>query len=864
MAKENTVALIILLFGALSLSNARSFAEEPLPFPREGESSTTIEWKRSAAESALRIGLSGIAASLYQQLLGNVNEANEDRREFALGLATAQLAEGRFGEAEAILQNLDVDASPRVRLRLALLAHHRKDASTVSHQLKGISVEHLPPEERGWYHLLKGISMLGGKDRAMAQNFFDEATRLAVNEAQRTEFLVLLFRAKIEGGNADEILRVKLKNEWARFKNESAGFNFAIEYASVLQALDRPKEAIAVIEAQLKASGQHSEKKPDLLLALGLLVQDSNSKRGGEALEELVEQADDLVLAKAGLRILASRFDPVKDHNGAYIAFIDRLLASTDPHPLRENLLLVRAHAALVIGSDKKAEECCLRLMQEFPASPWKLDALKALAATAWRTTPPRYRLAANYLNDIRAAQEELGLYVTATALLLADCDFLNKDYENASSAYQNLLSPNISLEIRSKALFQYVQSLIELGHLEQAAEHLDENDFDSRKLPSWWRAEWNLVAALKKHKGTAKAFDRVRFTLKTGNDKLPEAAKIRLMWLQAQLSLDLKEVQSTPEFVDKVMLMLEDSTTLDKNQFDAIKAQAMLTKGQALLQLKKVDESFAVFETIRSQYPQSKQAALSYLLEANHHSVHNHLAEAQRNLVTLAEKFPKSEYAPRALYEASINAERRLLPESLQEAVRLLEVLATRFPASDLLFYARLRQGHILRNLNDFGAALEVYEEILRNEIFGKHPDRALASLSRADCLFAIARTDSAKILETAERYGDLFNLESLSVELRVEAGCKRALCLRKISKISSAKTACWEIIQRFVEPKDSVLKLGGKGRYWASRTILELGDMLERESTSKQAHEVYALIRKHGLPGEALATARTGNGKD
>ncbi|MFP6854823.1 MAG: tetratricopeptide repeat protein, partial [Opitutales bacterium] len=406
--------------------------------------------------------------------------------------------------------------------------------------------------------------------------------------------------------------------------------------------------------------------------------------------------------------------------------------------------------------------------------------------------------------------------------------------------------------------------SLIELGQLDQAAEYLDKNPFTSTELPSWWRAEWNLIAALKESSGSAKAFRRVQFTLENSGDKLPREALIRLTWLKAQISLDLKEINETPDLVDKVIQLIENSPALDKKQFDQVLAQAMLTKGQAFLRMKEVNESFAVFEEIRVKYPKTNQAALSYLLEANHHSVNNHLAEAQSNLVTLAERFPDSEYAPRALYEASITAERRGLPESQEEAVRLLEHLAKRFPNSDLLFYARLRQGHMLRNLNDFGAALEVYDEILRNEILSQHPHRALSSLSRADCLFAIARTDSSKILEAADRYSDLFISVSLPVDLRVEAGCKRALCLRKANKLESAKAACWEIIRLVVEENESLGNLGGKGRYWASRSILELGDMLERENSSKKAFEVYALIRKYGLPGEALATSRAGRKKE
>ena len=866
MNKRSTVVLTVFYLAAMFFPIVLLRGEPPLPFPEEDDQNDLYAWKRGAADSALRIGLSSVAASLYEQLLSSpTTKGNDDREELLIGLVTAQLADGRFADAGEIMTKLETNNSPRVRIRRSILAFQRNDSVKVLRSLEGIVIEDLPPEERGWFHLLKGIGALAGKERELAQIHFDKAMGIAVSETQRTEFLLLRHRAEISTGKPDEVLAVKLKQQWEKFKGKSAGYDFALEYASVLQSLNRTEEAIAVIDSQLKSiPSQNAEKKAHLLLALGLLDQNPNSNLGRDALSSLVEKAEEPALAKVGLRILASRFDPKKD-DGTYMAFVDRLLSSTKPHPLRENLLLLRAHAALAAGADNEVDEYCSRLMQEYPASPWRLDALKALATIAWRTRPPRYRKAADYLNQIQAAEEEAGLDFNKTALLMADCHFLAHDYENASTAYQNLLKQKFGLEIQAKALFQFVQSQIELGNLDQAAATLDDKEVDSRKLSSWWRAEWNLIAALKERDGAGTAFARVQNTLKTVDGKAPEAIGIRLTWLQAQLSLDLDEhLKSTPELAEKVMSMLENSSTLEKDQFDMLRAQAILTKGQGLLRLTRADESFVVFERLRSLYPDSEQAALSYLLEANHHSAQNHLAEAQRKLVTLAERFPNSEYAPRALYEASINAERRGLPESLQEAFGLLKKMTKSFPKSDLLFYARLRQGHLLRNLNDFGAALEIYDEILKNEIFGQHEERSLAALAKADCLYAMAKSDSATFGDVALRYSDLYTLGSLPVDLRIEAGYKRALCFRKAIKTDEAQAACWEVIQLFVQSDDFFNELGGKGRYWASKTILELGDMLEQQGSSKQAVKVYDLILKHDLPGKALATSRAGSEKD
>ena len=866
MNKHCPVVLIILYLVALKYPMGMILGEAPLPFREEDEANDLLSWKKDAAESALRIGLSSVAASLYDQLLSfETTKENQNREELLLGLVTAQLANGHFDNAAKVMQQLSKSNSPRVCIRRSILAFQQNNSTKVAESLEGVEIEDLPPEERGWFHLLKGIGALLGKERELAQNHFETALQIAVSETQKTEFLLLRHRAEISSGKPDEVLAVKLKQQWEKFKGQAAGYDFALEYASVLQSLNRTREAIAVIDAQLKViPAQNGDKKAHLLLALGLLDQDPNSNLGRDALSSLVEKTETPALAKVGLRILASRFDPLKD-DGTYVAFIDRLLSSTKPHLLRENLLLLRANAALAYGADKDADEYCARLMQEYPASPWKLDALKTMATIAWRTQPPRYRKAADYLSQIRSAEEEAGLDYNKTALLMADCHFLANDFENASSAYQNLLKQSFSPDVRAKALFQFVQSQIGLGNLDQAAATLDDKQFDFKKLSSWWQAEWNLIAALKERDGAATAHARVDDTLKTITDNVPEAVKIRLMWLQAQLSLDLNEnLNSTPDLTDKIMSMLENSSKLDKAEIAMLRAQTMLTKGQGLLRLQRADESFVVFEKLRSSYPNSEQAVLSYLLEANHHSAQNHLAEAQRKLVTLAERFPKSEYAPRALYEASINAERRGLPESLLEAFGLLKKMTNSFPDSDLLFYARLRQGNLLRNLNDFGAALEIYDEILKNEIFGQHEQRPLAALAKADCLYAMAKSDSAKFGDVALRYSDLYTLGSLPVDLRIEAGYKRALCFRKALKIDEAQAACWEVIQLFVQSDDFFNALGGKGRYWASKTILELGDMLEQQGSSNQAIKVYDLILKRNLPGKALANSRAGTKKE
>ena len=873
-----TVVYRALIFAFVASTTLAQEEEPPLPYDSEEGKSFHYTNKLKAAESALRIGLSGVSISLYEQLLTQTKETDPEYQKLLLGLASAQISQGQFTKAQTSLSQLSKQSSPHAQLMYSLLAYHSNGPAAIADKLKGLSVEQLPPDKRGWFHLMSGLVALSSKNQESAEIHFNKAFTTAVSDAQETEFRVLRYRTVLTTSDPDEVLAVRLKQEWQKFKDKSVGFDFALEYASVLQALNRSEEAIRVINTQLQAPNQNPQQEAHLQFVVGLLDKDPAFKQGRLALEEVVSNANDLALAKAGLSILANRFDALKG-NDFYVDFLDRLLSRTKPdppHPLRENLLLLRGRVALRLGAETEVEKYCSSLMQEYPASPWRLDALRTLATIAWRTNPPEYRRAANWLQTISSTEKELGLDFSKTGLLMADCHFLAKDFDNASAAYKILLGKDISPEIRSRALFQYVNSLVNKGELQQAIEVLDEKEIQPQELQSWWRAEWNLVAAIRKLDGPAKAYDRIRGTLESSTKKIPETAIIRLTWLQAQLSLDLDAVATTPELADKILSMMATSPAMEKgsDQYEALRAQTLLTKGHALLRLQRPKDSFATFGILREEHKNraengknvvstSEIVALSYLLEANYHSSEDHLAEAQRTLVTLVDLFPKSSYAPRALYEASINAERRGLSENLEEARDLLEVLATRFKGSDLLFYARLRQGHLLRKLDDFGAALDIYNEILRpeNDMFNQHPDLPLAKLSQADCMLAMAKNNPEKLQASAERFGDLFRKTNLPLDFRIEAGCKRAACLRKASNIPKAQAAYYEVIHFFESIDVSTQHIGEKGRYWASRTIFELAETLEGEGAETDRSKLLSKIHTLDLPGKALAKENNPN---
>jgi tetratricopeptide (TPR) repeat protein len=218
--------------------------------------------------------------------------------------------------------------------------------------------------------------------------------------------------------------------------------------------------------------------------------------------------------------------------------------------------------------------------------------------------------------------------------------------------------------------------------------------------------------------------------------------------------------------------------------------------------------------------------------------------------------EYRQSEYAPLALYEAAINLERQGLDRQLEEANKLLETLIKTYPRDELVFYARLKQGDLLRKLNFFPQARQVYEDLINN--FSLHPDVLLAQLALADSLFAQGANSVVNYESAAAKFERLRDLPSAPVDLRAEAGYKWGYALAKRAQPAKAQTVFWSVVDAFLLDPTQAAKLGAKGRYWVARSLLELGQIHEDAGRLDEARRAYQLIIDHKLAGAAQAQAK------
>ena len=373
------------------------------------------------------------------------------------------------------------------------------------------------------------------------------------------------------------------------------------------------------------------------------------------------------------------------------------------------------------------------------------------------------------------------------------------------------------------------------------------------------WQAEWNLVKEMQVRGQAPAAYARVNRLLTGAAQGVPEELRIRLMWLRAKLSFDNSQLDPTLQQADELLTLLQKGGPLDGALRTNVTSMAQLLKAQALLALNRDKEGLAVLEKLRTDFRTTLAAQYSYLIQAGYLTQHGDIAAAQGVLVNFVDNpnYKQSEYAPLALYEAALNLERQGLDRHLRDAYeKMLERLIRDYPQNELVFYARLKQGDLLRRLNDIGAARQVYEYLVNN--YTGHPDVLLAQIALADTFFALGANNGVNYESAVTIFERLRDLESAPVDLRAEAGFKWGFAWAKRAQPAKAQTVLWSVVEAFLLNPAQAAKLGAKGRYWVSRSLLELAQIQEDAGRLDEAQRAYQLIVDNKLYGGAQASAK------
>jgi len=814
-------------------------------------------WETLAGDDALELGLPGLAEGLYLGVLESNPSLGEEARAFIqVRLASAYIAQREFAEAAAVLPAETGPTRDAVALRKALLAYNDADLNGTRRALSRVRPSELSRADLPWYHLLIGMEARAREDTRTGADALERAIQLAVSPAQAAQIEAIKLRGDaIAGRNDPELVRL-LRNKVEETSGTRAGFDFARQLAVVLDRMGREDEAIALLRDQMAIlTDQETAEAGQMLLLIGLIA-GRDSQRGQLAFRDILAGKGDPSAQRLALYLLAATASEENPEvRASFRSVLDGLIALPG-HGLRDELLLLRSRLRMQDGDLAGADRDVAELIADYPASPMVSDALWMRAYLAWNDG--RYRSAADFLAKIRESMPP-SRQRSRIGELIGDCYFLKGDYAAAADVYSAVLSESQTPWMGDMLFYQAVLSNA-LAERWEAAENLLDTGVEFSE-PVRWEAEWSVLDHLRRAGEPHAARNRLNMVLREGRrPPSDDSLRWRFQWLNARLAYDTGNSVEAAQKARAFAADIESSLSLGlENSPEAapeVASHLRLLEGQALIRSGEPEAGLAVLETLREDYPGSDPAILSILEEARYFAGQFSLADAQRRLRELADRYRDSPHAPAALYEAAILADRQGLESKRREALGILRDLIERYPEHPLVFRARLFQGNIARQLGEFGDARVVYETVLRD--FAGHPEIYLAELYRANTLLARSGEDPSLLDEAAAGLEGLVDLASIPVDVRVEAGYLLSRIQLQQKNRQRAAETLWLVVSRFLRNPSVAAELGANGRYWMARCLLELGDISEQEGKIEDAQEIYAQFKAHGLPGQNLAAAR------
>lgn len=825
----------------------------------EADQQLILEWKIDAADQLLESGLAALAEDFYRDLSQMQELGSEKVSELRLKLAKSLIAQREFTDARVVLEEIPTDYQTAVyHLYRAVSAYgngRKVDGALLAESLVQVNEADLAPEDLPWFYLLQGLAAeLSNESQAVA-DAFEQARAAALSETQRAFFDGLILREELLRAPTDESLIKSTYNRWKRLSGTAAAYPFVRQYVVILHSQGRVEEAIAIINQELAAvgSGYENRQREQLLLLKGVLY-GVDTLSGRDTLRALLREGKNREVMATALQLLASSKSPAGQAELA--DFLDVLIAREEPHPLLGQLYYLRSQLALERGDTAVAENDAKLLLEQFPGLSKITNVYRLLVYAALQRNPPQYRAAADFLSQMRD-QTEVLVDRQRINQLIGDCYFLNEDYQNAVDFYQSAQGKEADPE-RNRALFlRLVTAAIRSGQIDLALEHIDEADFEaSIPVADQWQAEWNVALALQADGQMDAALARVRSLLENVNKRsVPTALDLRLRWLEVRLALLLGESESVRSSVESLFDRIEaiPEGALEPSELELLRTEVLLLKAEVLIQTGESAAGIELLKVLRTDFSGSSAAEQSYLTEASYYVSIGDLKAAQDTLLDLASTYESSVLAPQALYEAGIYAAGRG-PDQFADAVRIFDSLTERFPDNPLYFFARLKQGDLLRQMNDFAAAQIIYEDLIRS--FPEHSRRYLAELSRAECMLALAKEAPEQLQNTALELERLIDIPNLPADFQTEVGFKWGFALQQSGFPEKAQEVFALIADRFLLEDET--QLGPTGRYWMSRILLEIGTYLEDTGELAEARRIYRKMVAYNLPGRNLAQSR------
>jgi len=835
-----------------------------------------LDKRRFQMESGIRavnMGMANTGLRLLVPLLDKDDISTSERSDIVLAIITALLQKDEPQEAERMLRNNPELRSPPFNLRRALASFQMGQIFRSRAILLRIDRDRLSEEDVAWAYLLEGLIYDREGLVQPALRAYDEARDSAISEFQKDSIRAVIARQNLLRGDADEETLQSLKQQLNNAVTPSLRIQLAREYAMVLAGMGRPNEAVTFLESFIANSGLSNVGSSEALLLPLAIFRGLSTSEGKAALWDILRSSESQESLRLALTLLLREVDTPQE---SALENLKNIIENRPDHPLRDRLIFARITLLTANQRYERALNELKTLFDHYPGSEIIEEANLSQAFLAWKQSPPQFRTAASALLESlpKLSKERKSFYLR----IAGDLFFMNGDYGSAADAYLQ----SFEAEQAEDTAYQYVLTLLREGRTEEAIQWTDSTYRIIHFSPNLrWQMEWNLAQALIQQGSYQEASFRVDRNL-TGSELTPPIPiSYNFRWLQAYLKSVLNEDEIAltliaellrdlgyQEEVEEVAIDSEktalevdvnEELLLDTSLYESspLIAQVLLLEGEVLLKTGRREEGMAVMRALREKFPDQRAAILSYLFEARYFAGIDLSADAQLRLVNLADRYPRSDYAPIALYEASIIAESRDTEESIKQSLRLLEGLVDQFPEHPLAFYSRLRQGEILRSIGDFQSARMAYENTMNRH--PTHSQRYLAEISLAETVLANPDANPESLLDAAAVLLRVIETPNVPSHVLMESHFKRASALRRAGQNKRAGDYLWGIMSDHLNDEEN---WDASSSYWISRGLLELATWRELDGDPDEAKTILQLVEKHSLPGSTLARARLRSG--
>lgn len=867
-----TAALLAVATGS---GRAAEALNPPIPFDTASAviSPGNVSATLVAAQRAQELGMSALAVSLYQELLVS---PGADRAGLTLPLVTALLDAGRAAEAEQALNGMPGGRSAEWRLRYGLAAAQQRKFDVANDQLRQIDVDSLTRPDRAWFWFLTALlaDTANPPDHARADDNYAKAQREAATDLARSMFLIARLRVqlRLKSYTADHLELARQAYERYRDKG-SLAYGSAESYAVMSDALGRKSEAVRFLSELLVRMPRAERQATDRFRwLLGIIGDRSRGGQGRNALNQLLEMGNDADIQRQALQLLVqdSGNEPER---GLFRAEVDKVLAMVPRSAIFDSLLLARAQLALTDKDYVNAERRANQLRDDFPGSPLRPHAFVVLASSALEQH--RYRVAAD---NARQARESLEASPAATAqreakvtaqhigelrVFEAEARFRAQDFRVAADAYAAALRNPPAGVAPGELMFQRALAFIKANADDKKVDLtkvVDELETDPRfDSTNRWETEWSLARGLMLQEKTEAALARVTRLLDASADvnAVNPELRAKMAWLQMRLSFEAGRFELTLQLVPKLQTM---AAGLSAELRTEIESQSALMKAESEFKLDRESAALATLDKLRTEFPKTDAASNSFLVTAAHYAEpgRDKIQDAQMWLGKLIDSpdYKQSPYVPWALFQLALLSERLGQEKDLRQSNERIEELVRPDrdpPASpDLVFTARLKQGDLLRTLNEYPLAQTAYESLVNNPKYAQRPDVMVAQLRLAECHNAMSSTDvSGAHADLAQSlFEELLYRVSAPADVRVEAGYNLGKILERRGQFDKARDVWWRDV---ITPVLIEAKWGDSTRagtsYWLARTLLDLGTLFEQRENIDDARRVYGLLRDSHL---------------